>query len=63
MTFLSRALKCSAEDLQAAFEGLGLSLSENKDEKTEPTVIGDELGTNAIMAAAANLACSMPKGS
>ena len=43
MTFLSRALKCSAEDLQAAFEDLGLSLSENKDEKTEPTVIGDEL--------------------
>ena len=43
MTFLSRALKCSAEDLQAAFENLGLSLSENKDEKTEPTVIGDEL--------------------
>ncbi len=43
ITFLSRALKCSAEDLQAAFEGLGLSLSENKDEKTEPTVIGDEL--------------------
>ena len=43
MTFLSRALKCSAEDLQAAFVELGLSLSENKDEKTEPTVIGDEL--------------------
>ena len=43
MTFLSRALKCSAEDLQAAFEGLGLSLSESKDEKVEPTVIGDEL--------------------
>jgi len=43
MTFLSRALKCSAEDLQAAFENLGLSLSENKGEKTEPTVIGDEL--------------------
>jgi hypothetical protein len=43
ITYLSRALKCSAEDLQAAFEGLGLSLSENKDEKPEPTVIGDEL--------------------
>lgn len=41
--FLTRALKCSAEELQAAFGELGLTLPENKDDKSEPTVIGDEL--------------------
>lgn len=43
ITFLTRALKCSAEELQAAFTEMGLSLAGENEEPPAPTVIGDEL--------------------